>query len=78
MREHIERIIDTRLTGIMAFSRATREFLDQELGFTEAMKIVITLDQDYFGRTPCPRHSFYGIILIKSKTRGKKAVLAEF
>ena len=41
-------------------------------------RIFITLDQDFFGITLSPKHPFYGIILIKSKTQGKKAVVALF
>ncbi len=41
-------------------------------------RIRITLDHDFFGLTQSPKHPFYGIILIKSKTQGKKAVSALF
>lgn len=41
-------------------------------------RILITLDQDFFGITLSPKHPYHGIILIKSKTQGKKAVLALF
>jgi predicted nuclease of predicted toxin-antitoxin system len=37
-------------------------------------RILITLDQDFFGITQSPKHPFYGIILIKSITQGKKVV----
>lgn len=38
-------------------------------------RILITLDNDFTNRILHPKGSYYGVILIKSKSQGKKAIL---
>jgi len=41
-------------------------------------RILITLDNDFYNSIMHPRGSFYGIIILRPPTRGKKAVISLF
>jgi len=62
------------------FHQKLRGISDKELSnhCLKEKRILITLDNDFSNPSVFPKGSYYGIIIVRSKTQGKKAVKGLF